>query len=144
MKFIKNLKISTKLAIMVSSIGVLVIILSLLSVSFLKNSNEQYRTSIENNRVAVEGSISILYSFVDMTTAVLAQEQTLGTLTTYDAARKEITEVYNNAINSLNSYKQILQETARKENKDYSKELASIDKINDLFEVYYQKCIERI
>lgn len=144
MKFIKNLKISTKLAIMVSSIGVLVIILSLLSVSFLKNSNEQYRTSIENNRVAVEGSISILYSFVNMTTAVLAQEQTLGTLTTYDAARKEITEVYNNAINSLNSYKQILQETARKENKDYSKELASIDKINDLFEVYYQKCIEHL
>ena len=47
MKFIKNLKISTKLAIMVSSIGVLVIILSLLSVSFLKNSNEQYRCVIK-------------------------------------------------------------------------------------------------
>ena len=144
MNWYKNISIKTKFLIMNVIAFVMVLILGLYSAGELDKSNKSLNYEVKSNQPIIEEIINSISDIINLRFIAFEIESSEIANNDFNGARNQLTKAYENAKNTLNTYKSHLLSFSDKYDKDRNEMLEKCDKALALIDEYYQGNIEYV
>ena len=144
MNWYKNISIKTKFLIMNVIAFVMVLILGLYSAGELDKSNKSLNYEVKSNQPITEEIINSISDIINLRFVAFEIEFSEIANNDFNGARNQLTKAYENAKNTLNTYKSNLLDFSNKYDKDRNEILEKCDKALALIDEYYQGSIEYV
>ena len=144
MNWYKNISIKTKFLIMNVIAFVMVLILGLYSAGELDKSNKSLNYEVKSNQPITEEIINSISDIINLRFIAFEIEFSEIANNDFNGARNQLTKAYENAKNTLNTYKSDLLDFSNKYDKDRNEILEKCDKALALIDEYYQGSIEYV